>query len=128
MSRNWLYPQEQELHVPENATGDSSPGRGRTIPLSQDSIKRFNEFFETQEEVDITPQSVTERVKSVSEQALNERVFPQTLRATFATRLLQLDVPRAEVGQLLGNSPSEVGRTPRGEYRVAEEKIRSGLY
>lgn len=128
MSRNWLYPQEQELHVPENATGESGSGRGRTIPLSQDSVKRFKEFFETQEEVDITPQSVTARVKSVGANALNEPVLPQTLRATFAVRLLQLDVPRTEIVQLLGNSPSEVGRTPRGEYRVAEEKIRSGLY
>jgi len=67
MNRNWLYPKKQELHVPQNATAGSGQGNGRTIPLSQQSVKRFKEFFEEQEEVDITSHSVTARVKSVSE-------------------------------------------------------------
>ncbi|GAA0679063.1 tyrosine-type recombinase/integrase [Natronoarchaeum mannanilyticum] len=127
LSCEWLNSGEQMLQVPEDAV-KGIRSRVRSIPLSEDGVERFENFFRTQSEVAIAPSTVTKRVKSVSEDSLSENVTPQTLRSTFTTRLLQTGVPQSEIRQLLGNTPSKWDMMPVGEYGVAEKKIRSGLY
>lgn len=127
LSCEWLDSGERMLQVPEDAV-KGIRSRVRSIPLSEEGVERFEEFFATRSEVGITRSTVTNRVKSVSEDSLSENITPQALRSTFTTRLLQLGVPQSEIRQLLGHTPSKLDLVPVDGYGVAEEKIRSGLY
>ncbi|WP_226483240.1 tyrosine-type recombinase/integrase [Natrinema amylolyticum] len=127
LSCEWLDSEKQMLQVPADAV-KGIRSRVRSIPLSEDGVERFKEFFTTRSEVAITHSTVTKQVKSISEDTLSENVSPQTLRSTFAMRLLQIGVPQSEIRQLLGYTPSKWDIVPADSYGVAEKKIRSGLY
>lgn len=128
MSRDWLDPEDQVLQVPENVTRRPSIYRGRKIPLSEHGVERLEAFLESKSKVDLTPIGVTECVKSVGENTLNEKIVPQTLRVTFATRLHEVGVPQSAITQLLGHTPSDPIEVSLNGCEIAEEKIRSGLY
>ncbi|MDF9746291.1 tyrosine-type recombinase/integrase [Natrinema salsiterrestre] len=127
LSCEWLDSEKQMLQVPADAV-KGIRSRVRSIPLSEDGVERFEDFFRTRSEVAITPSTVTKRVKSVSEDSLSDNVHSQTLRSTFTTRLLRTGVPQSEIRQLLGYTPSKWDLVPADGYGVAEKKIRNGLY
>lgn len=80
----------------------------------------FNLLFPSTKGTYIDPKSFEIRLKAVSKRCEMKKVNPHALRHTFATRLIEEDVPITTVKELLGHS--SIATTQRYVTTLVEEK------
>jgi len=103
LSSGWIDFQQQKMRIPtEYAKSDKS---ARTIPFRYPTRAReiLEGFFALQEEVGMTRQGISYRVKRLARKAkLKKKLTPHGLRATAAYRFAEAGLSAQALRQIMG--------------------------
>lgn len=106
MHRSWIKWQNDIIQVPDEFEGWSPKTKqgARTIPLTESRLKEvLRSWFTLNERVAMDRSTIWRIVKRVSTRSgITRKVYPHSLRATFATKLAFMGMSEATISQTLG--------------------------
>jgi len=105
MQKAWVRWQDNLIHIP-SSEGEWSPKTKqsvRDIPIHPEFKPDLVEWFKNKDKVGITRVSIYRNIKNIAKRSnLPKKVYPHSLRATYASMLAGQGIPSSDIQYVLG--------------------------